>query len=324
MLAPIAHPVPLILDCDPGHDDALAIVVALARSELDLLAVTTVAGNAGLPETTRNALRILTLLGRSDVPVAAGAAGPLLRSLHVADDVHGASGLEGADLPEPGFQPRPEHAIDLQRAILLAADRPVTIAAVGPLTNIALLVRTHPEVLERIERIAVMGGAISEGNVTASAEFNIWQDPEAARIVLDCGRPVTLTTLDVTHQALFSEADVDRLAALGSPISAVFADLLRYFARFHRERYGWDGSPIHDALAVAQLAVPDLVRGRPYRVDVEVASELTRGRTVVDLHGLTGLPANADVPLEVNRTRFVDLLIDAVATVGRGAPAAGG
>ena len=308
--------IPLILDCDPGHDDALAIIVALARPELELLAVTTVAGNAGLEATTRNALRVLTLAGRSDVPVAAGAAGPLLRGLHVAANVHGASGLAGADLPEPAFRPRAEGAIELMRSILTASDEPITIAAVGPLTNIALLLRTHPELTERIASIRIMGGAITEGNTTASAEFNIWQDPEAARIVLDCGRPITLMTLDVTHQALVGAADVARLDALGTRIGSVFADLLRYFSRFHAERYGWDGSPIHDAVAVAHLALPDLVRTVPYRVDVETASELTRGRTVVDLHGLTGRPPNAEVGLAIDRVRFIDVLVDAVARVG--------
>ena len=308
--------IPFILDCDPGHDDALALVVGLARPELRLLAVTTVAGNAGLPETTRNALRVLTLLGRTDIPVAAGAAGPLLRPLHVADHVHGASGLEGADLPEPAFSARPEGAIELLRAILEASPEPVTVAAVGPLTNIALFVRTHPELVDRIAGIRVMGGAITEGNSTASAEFNIWQDPEAARIVFDCGRPITLMTLDTTHQALFTTADVERLEALGTRVAAVFADLLRFFGRFHAQRYGWDGSPIHDAVSVAHLAVPDLVRTVPYRVDVETTSELTRGRTVVDLYGQTGRPPNVDVGREIDRERFIDLLIEAVRSVG--------
>jgi pyrimidine-specific ribonucleoside hydrolase len=314
--------IPLILDCDPGHDDALAILVALARPELELVAVTTVAGNAGLEATTRNALRVLTLAGRTDIPVAAGAARPLLRDLHVAANVHGASGLAGADLPEPAFEPRPEGAVEITRAILSAADQPVTIAAVGPLTNIALFVRTHPELIERIAGIRIMGGAITEGNTTASAEFNIWQDPEAARIVLDCGRPITMMTLDVTHQALFGTADVARLDALGTRIGSVFADLLRYFGRFHAERYGWDGSPIHDAVTVAHLALPDLVRTVPYRVDVETGSELTRGRTVVDLHGLTKLPPNVDLGVAVDRARFADVLVDAVATVGAAAAAA--
>ena len=250
---------PLVLDCDPGHDDALAIVLALARPELELRAITTVAGNAGLRETTLNARRVLALVGREDIPVAAGAFGPLLHPLHVADDVHGASGLEGADLPEPTVPVRPEGASELLRRVLIESDEPVHLAAVGPLTNVALFVRTHPELVERIASIRIMGGAITEGNTTASAEFNIGQDPEAARIVLDCGRPITLTTLDVTHQALVREPDVTRLEALGTRPAQVFADLLRFFTRFHRDRYGWDGCPIHDAMAVGHLALPDLM-----------------------------------------------------------------
>jgi pyrimidine-specific ribonucleoside hydrolase len=312
-------PIPLMLDCDPGHDDALAMIVALARPELDLRAVTTVAGNAGLDATTRNALRVLTLVGRTDVPVAAGAARPLIRPLIVARNVHGASGLDGADLPEPAVDARPEGAIELMRAVLTAASEPVTIAAVGPLTNVALLLRTHPELIERIASIRVMGGAITEGNTTASAEFNIWQDPDAARIVFECGRPITLMTLDVTHQALFGPDGVARLEGLGTRVGKVFADLLRYFGRFHHERYGWDGSPIHDAVAVGHLALPDLVTTRVYRVDVETGSDLTRGRTVVDFRGLTGRPANVDVGLEIDRGRFIDLIVESVAAMGAGA-----
>jgi pyrimidine-specific ribonucleoside hydrolase len=310
--------IPFVLDCDPGHDDALALVLGLARPELELLAVTTVAGNAGLAATTNNALRVLTLVGRTDIPVAAGAAGPLMRPLHVALDVHGASGLEGADLPDATVAARPEGAIELLRATLERSPVPVTIAAVGPLTNIALLLRTHPHLADRIASIRIMGGAITEGNTTASAEFNIWQDPEAARIVLECGRPITLMTLDVTHAALFTERDVERLERLGTRPARVFADLLRYFARFHRERYGWDGSPIHDAVAVGHLALPELVETVPYRVDVETTSELTRGRTVVDLHGLTGKPPNVDVGVSIDRARFIDVLIEAVGAMGTG------
>jgi inosine-uridine nucleoside N-ribohydrolase len=200
--------------------------------------------------------------------------------------------------------------------VLEGASEPITVAAVGPLTNVALLIRTHPELLDRIASIRVMGGAITEGNTTASAEFNIWQDPEAARIVFDCGRPVTLMTLDTTHQALFTAADVERLEGEGTRVAAVFADLLRFFARFHAERYGWDGSPIHDAVTVAHLAVPDLVRTVPYRVDVELISELTRGRTVIDLYGQTGRPPNVDVGRDIDRERFIDLLIESVRAVG--------
>jgi pyrimidine-specific ribonucleoside hydrolase len=303
----------VILDCDPGHDDALAIVLALARPELRVLGITTVAGNAGLESTTRNALRVLTLLGRTEVPVAAGAARPLVRPIHVADHVHGTSGLDGADLPEPSIGPVAEGAVDLLARLVRESADPVTLVPTGPLTNIALFVRTHPELLPRIAEISIMGGAIGEGNLTASAEFNIWADPEAAAIVFDCGRPVALASLEVTHAALFPNADIARLEELGTQTGRVFADLLRFFAIFHRQRYGWDGSPIHDAVAVARLVVPDLVTAVPYRVDVETKSELTRGRTVVDLHGLRGLPANVAVATAIDRPRFIDMLVEAIA-----------
>lgn len=220
-------------------------------------------------------------------------------------------------MPEPGADARPEGAVELIRHMLEVAAKPVTIAAVGPLTNIALFVRTHPELLDRIASIRIMGGGITDGNTTASAEFNIWQDPETAAIVLGCGRPITLVTLDTTHQALFTDADVARLEALDTPVARVFADLLRYFARFHARRYGWDGSPIHDAVVVAHLAVPSILRTVPYRVDVETTSELTRGRTVVDVYAQTGRPPNADVGREIDRAAFIDLLVDAVRVIGR-------
>ena len=306
-------PRPVILDCDPGHDDALAILLALARPELRVLGVTTVAGNSGVENTTRNALRVLTLLGRTDVPVASGAGRPLVRPIRVADHVHGVSGLDGAELPEAAVGPVREGAVELLARLVRESPDPVTLVPTGPLTNIALFVRTHPELLPRIAEISIMGGAIGEGNLTASAEFNIWADPEAAAIVLDCGRPVALVPLEVTHAALFRNADIPRLEALGTTTGRVFADLLRFFAIFHRERYGWDGSPIHDAVAVARLVAPGLVTEVPYRVDVETESELTRGRTVVDLHGLRGLAPNVMVGTEIDRPRFIDLLVEAIA-----------
>jgi pyrimidine-specific ribonucleoside hydrolase len=308
----MGNPIPIILDCDPGHDDALAITLALARPELDLLALTTVAGNAPLAATTRNALRVLTLLGRTDVPVGAGAPAPLIRPLHVAANVHGLSGLDGADLPEPAMAAQEIHAIELIRTTLERSPGPVTLIPTGPLTNIALLIRTYPGIVERIERICLMGGAVGEGNTTASAEFNIWADPEAAAIVFEAGRPVTMIGLDVTHQAIVTAADAARMAALGNRTGQVFADLLEFFGRFHRERYGWDGSPVHDAVAVAHVALPGLVETQPSRVDVETVSELTRGRTVADVRGLSGRPVNAEVGLAIDRARFVDLLVDAV------------
>jgi len=304
--------IPLILDCDPGHDDALAIVLALARPELRPLAITTVAGNAPLDRTTRNALRVLTLLGRSDVPVAAGAASPILREAWVPVDVHGTSGLDGADLPEPAFGPVERTALELATALLREAEEPVTLVATGPLTNIALLLRAAPSLHERIAGIWLMGGSLSEGNTTPSAEFNIWADPEAAAIVFGSGIAIRMAGLDVTHQALILPDDIARLDGLGTRAGSVFADLMRFFGIHHRERYGWGGPPIHDAVAVAWLAQPDLVGSETMRIDVETAGVETRGRTVADRAGTTGRKPNAEVGLEIDRSRLMDIVVDAV------------
>jgi pyrimidine-specific ribonucleoside hydrolase len=306
--------IPVIIDCDPGHDDALAITLALARPELEVLGITTVAGNAPLAATTRNAGRILALLGRSDVPVAGGAAGPLTRELETAPEVHGVSGLDGADLPEPAVPPRPEGAVEFLRATLDAAPAPVTLVPVGPLTNIALLLRTYPAIAAKIAHISLMGGGTHQGNWTPAAEFNIWVDPEAARIVFRSGLPITMCGLDVTHKALFGLPEIARLDAIGTQVGRVFADLMRFFIKFHLERYGVADTPIHDAVAVAAVATPHLVGTRRYHVDVETTGELTRGRTVVDDRGVPGRTPNVDVALDIDRAAFADLMIEAVAS----------
>ena len=302
----------IILDCDPGHDDAVAIALACARQELSVRAVTTVAGNADLERTTRNALRVLTLLGRTDVPVAAGADRPLIREPWVPVAFHGESGLDGSDLPEPAIGPAAATAIELVSSLLRDASEPITVVATGPLTNIALLLRATPALRDRIAEISLMGGALGEGNTTASAEFNIWSDPEAASIVFDSGIPIRMAGLDVTHQALVLPEDVQRLDAIGTRPGRVFADLMRFFARHHRERYGWDGPPIHDAVAVAWLVAPDLVSSSSLRIDVETGSGPARGRTVADREGLTGRPPNAEVGIAIDRARLIDLIVDAI------------
>ena len=307
----MTHPRPVIVDCDPGHDDAVALALALARPELDVLAVTTVSGNAGLERTTRNALRVLALLGRS-VPIAAGADHPLVREPWIPVEFHGESGLDGADLPEPADALVPESAVELMASILRAAPEPVTIVATGPLTNVALLVRSAPALVDRIESFSIMGGSLGEGNTTASAEFNIWSDPEAASIVLESGRPIRMAGLDITHQALMLPDDVARLEALGTRPGRVFADLMRFFTKHHHDRYGWDGPPIHDAVAVAWLVAPELVEGASLRVDVETGTGPARGRTIADRERLTGAPPNAEVGLRIDREGLMDLLIDAI------------
>jgi inosine-uridine nucleoside N-ribohydrolase len=221
--------------------------------------------------------------------------------------------LEGADLPAPAVDPLDEDAVSFIARLVEGSPEPVTLIPTGPLTNIAQFAQRHPGLWQRVDHVCLMGGSIAEGNITASAEFNIWVDPDAAAVVFEGGRPLTMIGLDVTHQARLTLADADRMQAKGNRTGAIFADLMRYFARFHDERYGWDGSPIHDAVAVAHALGLGLVETHPYRVDIEVESELTRGRTVVDLHGVSGHPANAEVGLTVDRRRFVDMLLAAVA-----------
>ncbi len=307
-------PIPVIIDCDPGHDDALAITLALARPELDVLGITTVGGNATLENTTRNALRILALLGRTDVPVAAGSPDPLVRPLETATAVHGVSGLDGADLPEPESTPRPEGALEFLRATLDASPEPVTLIPVGPLTNIARLLRTYPGIAPRIGQISLMGGGMVHGNWTPAAEFNIWVDPEAARIVFRSGLPITMHGLDVTHKALFGYPEIERLDAIGNRVGRVFADLMRFFVKYHLEHYGVADTPIHDAVAVAHVALPGIVTTQPSSVDVEVNGDITRGMTVVDRRPMLGITPNVDVALDIDRAGFADLVIAAVAS----------
>jgi pyrimidine-specific ribonucleoside hydrolase len=304
---------PVILDCDPGHDDALAMLLALSRPEVHLLGITTVAGNSTVDNTTRSALSVLTLVGRTDIPVAQGADRPLRRPLTTAAHVHGPSGLEGADLPSPAVDPIAEDAVSFIARQVEGSPEPVTLIPTGPLTNIARFAQRHPDMWQRVDHVCLMGGSIGEGNFTASAEFNIWVDPDAAAIVFEGGRPLTMIGLDVTHQARLTLADADRMEARGNRTGAIFADLMRYFAKFHAERYGWDGSPIHDAVAVAHVLGLGMVETRPYRVDIETESDLTRGRTVVDLHSISGKPANAEVGIGVDRGAFIEMLLDTVA-----------
>jgi inosine-uridine nucleoside N-ribohydrolase len=307
---------PIILDCDPGHDDAIALLLALASPEVRLLGVTTVAGNQTLEKTTANAIRVLDHIDRPEIPVAPGADRPLVRERHVAREVHGESGLDGPDLPPPAREPDSEHAIDWIARTLLAEPDPVTLVPTGPLTNIALLLARHPELEARIERIVLMGGAIGLGNITPAAEFNIWADPEAARRVFSSGLEVTMVGLDVTHRALMTPAHADRLAAAGSA-GRLVADLHRFYSRFHRERYGWEGAPVHDAVAVAHTIDPTLLTTRACGVRVDTGPELSRGRTHVDLHGTMGWEPSCQVAVEIDSERFLELLVARIAALGQ-------
>ena len=301
---------PILLDCDPGHDDAIALLLALASPELELLGVTTVAGNQTVEKTTANAIRVLELVG-SDVPVAAGAGRPLVREPYVAAYVHGETGLDGPDLPPARREPVDQHAVDFLAERIDGA----TLVATGPLTNVALLLAREEA---SPERIVLMGGAIAEGNVTPAAEFNIWADPEAAARVFSSGLDVTMVGLDVTHQALLTDEHAAGLRENGR-VGSVVADLLEFYGTFHKQVYDFEGSPIHDAVAVAQVIRPDLLELRPLNVEIDRESELCRGRTVVDVWKRTGREANARVAVGIDAPGFIELLLERLGSLDRDA-----
>lgn len=303
----------IVLDCDPGHDDALAILLAARHPALRLEAITAVAGNSTVDKTARNALKVCSLAGIRDVPIAAGMAAPLVRPLHVAPAIHGASGLDGPHLPEPDLVLDPRHAVDLLIELLLASNGDLTIVATAPLTNLAAAIRREPRILPGIERIVLMGGSIGLGNWTPAAEFNIYVDPEAAHVVFTCGRPVTMVGLDVTHTALATPEVRERIRALGSPVARLADGLLGFFADTYREVFGFEAPPLHDPCAVAAVIDPTLLRTKPMHVAIELRGEHTTGRTVCDLYGVTGEPPNAEVGLALDVPRFWDLLIETLA-----------
>jgi inosine-uridine nucleoside N-ribohydrolase len=301
-------PTPVLLDCDPGHDDAIAILLAAGRRDaVDLRAVTTVGGNAELEKVTLNARRVLTLAGVDDVPVAAGAARPRRGDLVTALEVHGQSGLDGAELPEPAMELDPRGAVEL-----MAERGPATVVATGPLTNVATLLEHAPDA---VSEIVWMGGSTERGNTQPYAEFNAMVDPEAAEIVFASGKPLTMVGLNLTHQAQATDDVVARFRALGTPVGEAVIGWLSFFADTYREVYGFGGPPVHDPCALALVIDPTLVRCDELFVAIETEGRWTRGATVVDLHGRFGRPANARVAMELDVPRFWDLVIDAVAAL---------
>jgi purine nucleosidase/pyrimidine-specific ribonucleoside hydrolase len=298
----------VILDCDPGHDDAIALLLALGSPELRLLGVTTVSGNQTLEKTTANAIRVLDHVGRSDIAVAAGAGSPLVRELRVAANVHGDTGLDGPVLPPPGRVPAPQHAIDWIADAVTASPDPVTLLATGPLTNVALFCARYPELGSQLERIVLMGGSNARGNVTPAAEFNTWVDPEAAHRVFTSGIDLTMIGLDVTEQALMGREHAHRLRSTGTAGTLV-ADLYDFFVRFHQREYGIDAAFVHDAVAAAYLIDETLLETKHCGVRVDVGSELSRGRTHVDLRRNMGWELNCHVAVAIDPERFFEQLI---------------
>ena len=310
----IQPPRRVILDCDPGHDDALAILLAAASPAIDLQAITTVAGNQTLEKITLNARRICSAAGITEVPIAAGCDRPLRRDPIVATKIHGASGLDGVDWREPTVGVDPRRAPDLIVEIAAADDLPLTIVTCGPLTNIATALAHSPEIASRLEHIAIMGGAIGLGNWTPSAEFNIFADPEAAASVLGSGVPITLVPLEVTHRALATDEVIERIAQLRTPIAEMSVALMRFFAETYQRVFGFDAPAVHDPCAVAAIIDPSVVTTRRVNVEIDTVSELSRGRTVCDVYGMSGRPANVALGVDLDVDRFWDLMVGALRT----------
>jgi purine nucleosidase len=306
----------IIIDTDPGQDDAAAILLALASPEdLEVLAITAVAGNVPLSLTTVNALKMVELAGRPEVPVHAGCDRPMVRPLITAEYVHGKTGLDGADLPDPVTPLAPGHAVDRIIELVMSHEPgSITLCPLGPLTNIGTALAKAPEIAARLAEIVLMGGGFFEGgNTTPAAEFNIYVDPQAADLVFRCGAPVTVMPLDVTHRALMLPRHLDRFAQMGTRLGTAVHGMLAFYERYDVEKYGMEGGPLHDPCVIAYLLRPDLFGGRQVNVAVEVESELTMGMTVVDWWGMTSRPRNARWMGSIDADGFFDLLVDRLA-----------
>lgn len=308
-------PTPIILDCDPGHDDALAMILASCNPEIDLRAITTVSGNGAIDKVTLNARRVSTL-AKINVPIAEGAGKSILGAFESATDIHGESALDGANLPEPTIPLEPIHAVDLMANVLKNSKEKVTIVATGPLTNVALFLKMYPDLRNRIAEIVFMGGSASRGNRTPYAEFNIWMDPEAADVVLRSGIPTTMCGLDVTHQALVTKEVFSRIEALGTPLAKTVIGLLKFFAKTYDEVFEMPDPPLHDPVAIAVLIDRSVVRSKFTNVQVELNGVLTRGATVVDIFNREGFAANCTVALDLDAEKFWNLMIDALRVAG--------
>ena len=308
---------PLIIDTDPGQDDAVAILLALASPEIDLLGITTVAGNVPLDLTEVNARKICDLAGRQDVPVFAGLSRPLVRRLVTAEHVHGRTGLDGPDLPPPQTPLQEQHAVDfIIETVRKEPSGSVTIAPIGPLSNIAMALQRAPDIAPRIKQIVLMGGGCFEGgNITPAAEFNIYVDPHAAAVVFGACIPITMMPLDVTHKALTTAKRNGALRAIGNRTCTAVAEMLGFFERFDEAKYGSDGGPLHDPCTLAWMIAPELFSGRHCNVEIETASELTMGMTVIDWWQVSGRPHNAFVVGDLDAEAFFALITERLANL---------
>jgi purine nucleosidase len=303
----------IIIDCDPGQDDAVMLLLALAcPDEFEILGITAVAGNVPLELTQRNARIMCELAGRSEVPVYAGCEKPMRHELITAENVHGKTGIDGVEIYQPDMPLQDGHAVDFLIATLLdAKDNSITLVPTGPLTNIAQALSKQPRILPKIREIVLMGGAMREaGNTTPSAEFNILEDPDAAQIVMHCGRPLTIVPLDVTHQVLVSRQRIEQFRQLKTPVGDAIVGMMEFFNRFDSEKYGSEGAPLHDPCTIAYLLKPQLFEGKICNVEIETGSALTRGHTAVDFWGVTDRVRNANWLYKVDADGFFALLIE--------------
>ena len=312
---------PIIIDCDPGQDDAICLLLAMSSPEdLDILGVTTVAGNVPLELTERNARQMRDIAGRSDVPVYAGCAKPMVRDLITAEKVHGKTGIDGIEIVEPELPLEDQHAVDFIIETLNAADRKsITLVPIGPLTNIGQAFTKDPSIVEKVEQIVLMGGAMREGgNSSPSAEFNILVDPHAADIVFRAGRPITVMGLDVTHKVLATPQRRDRIRAIDNEAARATAGMLDFFNRHDTMKYGSMGAPLHDPCTVAFLLQPELFEGKLCNISIETESELTMGNTAVDFWHVTDRPKNATWIHTVDADGFYDLLVECLSRFSNG------
>ncbi len=306
----------VIIDCDPGHDDAIAMLLASRSDEIRIVGVTTVAGNSELENTTRNARKVLDYADVFDVPVYAGCSAPMMRKLYrlTGAIIHGEDGLGGPSIPPAVTPIETEHAVDFIIRALRESDEPITLVPVGPLTNIAMALIQAPDIKSKIDKIVIMGGAVHDpGNITSAAEFNIYVDPEAAKIVFASGCNIYLNTLDISMKAVFHEADIERLRAQGDKVSDIVAQLLDFFAATHVDHFGFKACPVHDALCIGMLIDESLIEYQKVFLDVAVNDPLTLGETVADLWGITGQEPNCYISTAVDREKFVNMIIEHMA-----------
>ncbi len=299
----------VILDVDPGHDDAVAIMLAAKNPKIDLLAITVVAGNQTLEKTTRNTLNVCSHLG-INVPISAGMDRPMVRKQVIAENIHGETGLDGPHFGNVKVELDKRHAVDLIIDLLMESDRDINLVPTGPLTNIAMAMRKEPRIVDKIKRIVLMGGAYTIGNVTPAAEFNIFADPEAAHVVFSSGRPIVMMGLDLTRQALATKEVVDKIKTIDNKASKLFVDLMEFFTKTQHEVFGWEAPPTHDPTTIAYLIDPSVIKTKPMHVEIELKSDTCYGRTVCDYFGITGKKPNVDVATELDFDKFWNLIYE--------------